>query len=257
MPHVTLVHWHAGEAEERIQHLADFGCEATLFGLDSGPAALRRTRADPPDAFVIDLTRLPSHGRAVATALRQQKVTRHIPLVFVAGDSEKVARIRALLPDATYTTWPRIGAALERAISSAPREPLVPGMMAGYAKTPLPKKLGVHPGMTVMLLGAPDGFEAAALAGVPDVDVRRAARGTADLVMLFVRSRAALLRRLPAAQRCTRGGLWIAWRKKAAGVRADISERDVRQIGLAAGLVDHKICAIDATWSGLRFARRK
>lgn len=257
MPHVTLVHWHAAEAEERIQHLADFGYETTLFGLDSGPAALRRTRANPPDAFVIDLTRLPSHGREVAAALRQQKATRHAPLVFVAGDPAKVARIKALLPDATYTTWPRIGTALERAIGNAPRQPLVPGLMAGYSKTPLPKKLGVRPGMAVMLLGAPEGFEVAALAGVSDVAVRRAARGTADLVVLFVRSHAELLRRLPVAQRCMGGGLWIAWRKKATGVRTDISERDVRQIGMAAGLVDHKICAIDATWSGLRFARRK
>jgi len=78
-------------------------------------------------------------------------------------------------------------------------------------------------------------------------------------MVLFTRSRADLDRRLLAAIRAMRdgGGLWIAWPKKASGQSTDVSETVVRSVGLAAGWVDYKIAAIDATWSGLKFARRR
>lgn len=84
------------------------------------------------------------------------------------------------------------------------------------------------------------------------------ARGRADLVMLFVATRAELARRLPVAQRTMDdgGSLWIAWPKQSSGVPSDLTQQIVRSTGLGAGLVDYKICAIDDTWSGLRFARR-
>jgi hypothetical protein len=84
-------------------------------------------------------------------------------------------------------------------------------------------------------------------------------KGRADLVVLFTRSRGDLDRRLPPAIRALRdgGGLWIAWPKKASGVSTDVSEAVVRSVGLASGLVDYKIAAIDAIWSGLKFARRR
>jgi hypothetical protein len=83
-------------------------------------------------------------------------------------------------------------------------------------------------------------------------------RGKRDLTIWFVRSlrelRAAMPRMVTASRQ---GGVWIAWPKRASGVITDVSETEVRALGLAAGLVDHKICAIDQTWSGLRFALRK
>ena len=77
--------------------------------------------------------------------------------------------------------------------------------------------------------------------------------------MLFVRSLAELRRRFPVAGRALveRGRLWIAWPKKASGVETDLTQGYVRKTGLDSGLVDFKICAIDATWSGLCFTRRK
>jgi CheY-like chemotaxis protein len=226
--------------------------------------ALRALRSEPPEAFVIDLGRVPSHGRAVATVLRQQKATRDVPIVFIAGDPGKTERVRALLPDAPYTSWTGLPGALARALRStragqAARRPVVPDTMAGYSGTPLPKKLGIKPGSVVALVGGPKGFEKA-LGALPEgVTVREGARARASVILLFVRSRAELARRLPAAAKAMGdpAALWVVWPKKTSGIETDLGQQPVRDFGLAAGLVDYKIAAIDATWSGLCFARRK
>jgi hypothetical protein len=81
----------------------------------------------------------------------------------------------------------------------------------------------------------------------------------ADRTLLFLRSRAELARKLPGAARALESGqgLWIAWPKQTSGIKSDLSERHVREAGLARGIVDYKICAIDETWSGLLFAKRR
>ena len=90
--------------------------------------------------------------------------------------------------------------------------------------------------------------------------VRTDLRGRAsfDLLHFFTDKRSELKRRFPRlAERLeAAGGLWISWPKKSSGVSTDVSEADVRRIGLAAGLVDNKICAVDDVWSGLRFVIR-
>lgn len=129
---------------------------------------------------------------------------------------------------------------------------------AGYSGTPLPRKLGITPGARVVLSGAPPGAEAL-LEDLPDgVRLSRRLAGAVDVIVLFAGRRADLARRLPAAQAAMRpdGGLWVAWPKGASGVPTDITEDVVRAMGLAAGLVDNKVCAIDATWSGLRLVVR-
>ena len=127
--------------------------------------------------------------------------------------------------------------------------------MAGYSGTPLPKKLGIKPGQRVALLRAPDGFDAT-LGELPeDVALRRTARGPLDVIVSFTDSERDLRRRFAALARALdpAGGLWIAWPKRASGVPTDLDGNVVREVGLAAGLVDNKVCAIDETWSGLRF----
>jgi CheY-like chemotaxis protein len=221
-----------------------------------GLAALRK---DPPDAIVIDLARQPSQGLALATALRQLKATRGVPLVFVEGDPERTARVKAALPDAVYATWRGVRGAIKRASSRPPSKPVVPSTMAGYAGTPLPKKLGIKPGSVVALLGAPNSFEET-LGALPEgANLRRDARRSANVVLLFVRSRADLGKRFATAARTMGdpGALWIAWPKKASGIATDLGANEVRDFGLTSGLVDYKIAAIDDTWSGLCFARRK
>ena len=129
---------------------------------------------------------------------------------------------------------------------------------SGYSGTPLPKKLGIREGSRVAVVSAPDGF-ARVLGPLPDdVDLRTDARGRCDVVVFFVTRRAELARRFPSFVRAleTDGGLWVSWPKKTSGVATDLVFDAVQKIGLDAGLVDNKVCAIDGTWSGLRFVRR-
>jgi CheY-like chemotaxis protein len=258
MDRVTLIHWNAAEAQERAGRLRSPGYQAETLTPQGAPA-LRALRENPPDAVVIDLSRLPSQGCAVATALRRQKATRLVPIVFVGGDPEKVARVRGLLPDAVYTDWSGIRDALRQAIRNPPTDPAVPDVMAGYTGRPLPKKLGIRSGSTVALLGAPPGFEQK-LAPLPEnVRLQKQARGPASLILLFAKSRADLDRRFHTALRALAegAGLWIIWPKQASRVPTDLTQNSVRALGLASGLIDYKICSIDDTWSGLLFTRRR
>ena len=132
--------------------------------------------------------------------------------------------------------------------------------MAGYSGTPLAKKLGVKEGHTVAVLGAPTGFGEVLGETLPaDVVLRAQARGRADVVLSFHTRRADLERRLPtlSSVMAVDGGLWIAWPKRSSGVPTDITEDTLREVLLPTGLVDVKVCAIDDTWSGLRFCWRK
>ena len=155
MQRVFLIHWNAQEAAERAAHL-----QASGFAVDheplAGPGLLTALAHDPPAAIVIDLSRLPSQGRDVALLLRKRKATRHVPLVFVEGDPEKVGRVHELLPDAVYTSWIRIEDSLREAIASPPTSPVVPqSQFDAYAGKPLPEKLGIGPGSKVGLVDAP------------------------------------------------------------------------------------------------------
>jgi CheY-like chemotaxis protein len=258
MSRVIFIHWNTAEAKERVKLLRVAGYAAELL-VPQGGASLRPLRENPPHAFVIDLSRLPSQGCAVAVALRQQESTRRVPLVFVEGEPEKVERVRGLLPDAEYTEWARIGPALRRAIKNPPSKPSVPGTMASYAGTPLVKKLGIRVGALVALLGAPARFERK-LGKLPSgVRLQSRAKGGTNLVLLFAKSRADLARRFPGAARglAKGGGMWLIWPKKASGMSTDLTQSAIREFGLAAGFVDYKICAVDEKWSGLLFARRR
>ena len=129
--------------------------------------------------------------------------------------------------------------------------------LAGYSGTPLVKKLGIKPESSLALLGAPLRFRAE-LVGLPaGVRISTRAAGQPDLVVWFVQRRRDLEARVDRVGRLMGSGLWIAWPKKASGVPTDVTEDLVRGAGLAHGLVDYKVCAINETWSGLKFARRK
>jgi hypothetical protein len=131
--------------------------------------------------------------------------------------------------------------------------------VAGYSGTPLPKKLGVKDGARIGLVGAPDGFERA-LGPLPEgAEVRARARGPLDLIVFFTTSRRELEQRFAklATALDPAGALWIAWPKRSSGVETDLTEDSLREVGLPAGLVDNKVCAIDETWSGLRFVIRR
>ena len=129
---------------------------------------------------------------------------------------------------------------------------------AGYSGTPLPKKLGIKPGSVVALVSAPRGFRRT-LGKLPaGARLRARADSRCTLTLWFTRSRPDLGRGIrKAVALAAQGSVWIIWPKQASGVATDLREQVVREAGLAAGLVDYKVCAVDATWSGLLFARRK
>ena len=134
------------------------------------------------------------------------------------------------------------------------------GAKAGYSGTPLPRKLGIRPGHRVALAHPPSGFEAT-LGSLPEgVQLLPASRGRGfDVVLLFVRNLETLEAKLaPAIARMAPAtALWICWPKKTSPLARDVDENKVRERGLAAGIVDIKVCAVDQDWSGLKFVFRQ
>jgi len=130
--------------------------------------------------------------------------------------------------------------------------------MAGYSGTPLPQKLGIKPGTRLGLFEAPTGFDAT-LGALPDgVTKTTSLKGALDVAVFFTTSRMALEKRFAALAKAIApaGSLWISWPKKASGKKTDLDENVVRAVGLEKGLVDVKVCAVDETWSGLKFVVR-
>lgn len=262
MTTVRLVHWNADEAMERIERLQRAGFRVQFDELN--PGNYRKIRQSSPDVMVIDLGRLPSHGREVARYFRDTKATSNLPVVFAGGADAKVERAREEFPDAEFAPWSRIKSAVNRALKAARHRKAAGGSNRprrgeAYSATPLATKLGIGPGKVVGLVAAPDGFQDLLLPLPEDVTIRNAARGHRDVTILFVRRTRELENRFGRLARTLQPGqsIWVAWPKKSSGIETDVTQDVVRQIGLSSGLVDNKICAIDATWSALRFAPRR
>lgn len=132
--------------------------------------------------------------------------------------------------------------------------------MAGYSETPLPKKLGIKPGSRTAVIDAPHSAMStiAELAATGPIDLKLSGHDPYDVILLFCENQWALNGRFDQAKGriAQSGGLWIAWPKKSSGVETDLTEDIIRDLALAAGLVDNKVCAIDETWSGLRLVIR-
>jgi hypothetical protein len=130
--------------------------------------------------------------------------------------------------------------------------------MAGYSGTPLARKLGLQPGREAVVLHSPRPYEEIVSPLPEGVKLRHRLHPGAEFIHFFARSRADLARRFPglASALADPGSLWISWPKKSSPLANDIDENIVREIGLATGLVDVKVCAVDEDWSGLKFVRR-
>jgi len=130
--------------------------------------------------------------------------------------------------------------------------------VAGYSGTPLPKKLGIKPHLRVVLVNLPSEVDAElkeALAGCRKVN---AGKKALDFALVCVKTQAELKKHFAQLKKqlAPAGMLWISWPKKSSGVASDLDENVVRQIGLKAGLVDVKVCAVSQVWSGLKFVIR-
>ena len=246
---LLLFHSKPDDAGPLMAKLRAAGYGVTLH---QRPASVHTIANAAPAAAVIDLSRMPSHGRYIGAWLRGSKKTRQIPLVFVDGEAAKVARVREELPDAVYTTASAVVGALKRAIAKPPLEPVVPRqMMQGGSTRTTAQKLGIREKSTVGLIDPPDDYWGVLGALPRDVVLEEDAARPCDLTLWFVHDAnqyAAQLRKYR-----TRKRLWIVWQK---GRRDGLNGSFIREAALAVGLVDYKICSLDAEWSGLAFAMR-
>jgi hypothetical protein len=258
MMRIALIH--SPDSATRTRDLEEAGYSVAAYG-PLIRAQMISIRDQPPEAFIIDLSRVPSDGQAFAIWLRQQKNTRRVPILFVGGAAQKVARVREILPDIPAVAWEDVLPVLHDALNNPIENPIVPGTFDSYSGTPLPKKLGIKSSSLIALLDAPEDF-AQVLLPLPEkarlVTTLADSQG-ASIILLFCRSLADLAQNFTAASEAlAKGGrLWIVWPKRASGIQSDIGERTVRAFGLDAGFVDYKISAIDQIWSGLCFARRQ
>jgi CheY-like chemotaxis protein len=256
MPRVRLIHWKAAEAGPLLNSLRTAGYQVDYEERPDYHVG-QAIRAELPAAVVIDLSRLPSHGREIATYLRGSKSTRHVPIVFVNGPPEKVEALREKLPDAVYTTNARIAQALKKAITDAPANPVSPPqMMERYSGRTAAEKLGIKTGGKVAVIDPPRDY-AAVIGTLPEgVSLVEQSRARCEVTLWFAHDPATFQEALPRMRsRAAEGKLWILWRK---GAKANsITQQMIRELAIAVGLVDYKICSVNETWSGLLFARKK
>ena len=130
--------------------------------------------------------------------------------------------------------------------------------MPGYSGTPLPKKLGIKAGFRVCLVDTPPEVQAELKAELSSCEIVRDAKTPLDFAMVFTKSKTTLTKEFKRIAKllAPAGMLWVSWPKKSSGVATDVDENVVRGIGLEAGLVDVKVCAVTEVWSGLKFVRR-
>ncbi len=254
-PNVRLISWDEEDAARRARELQNGGIRVDATPLNSSGlvSALRGI-----GAICIDIDRLPSHGRELATAIRNTKSLRDIPIVFAGGQKDKILSLRRAFPDAAYVDWGHAASALRKVLvrkkPPAPPKPapvVPPGMMARYSGRGLQDKLGITPDIPILFIGAPDGFKDQ----FGDLKESRQPK----LTLWFTRSHADLEREIELMS--VRVGpamaLWIIYPKQGGKQKSDLTQANVRAVALAAGLVDYKVCSVDDTWTGLKFAKKK
>ena len=261
---VRLICWNEADAAARTRILRRAGYRVIADPPENAGGMVRYFRELSPDAVVIDLDRLPSHGRELGLSLRASKSTSHLRLVFVGGIPAKIELVRAAIPDAIFTPWDNgLAPAIERAMTQ-PAPPRLPSREP-YSKTgpgSLERKLDIKPNTHFAIISVnrnDDPWLPELLVSIPDgaVQQRRIDDAT-TLALLPVASRRELMRALELARSSLppKASLWIVHPKQTSPLAADFNQDDVREAGLAHGFVDYKVCAIDKDWSALKFARR-
>jgi hypothetical protein len=255
MRRVRLFHWKSKEAGALIAKLRAAGFAAVHHAETQSPS-VRELKESGAVAIVIDLSRLPSHGKYVGAWVRGSKSTRHIPLVFVGGEAEKVAAIKKQMPDAVYSSIAGVGAALRKAIARPPSDPVVPRqMMATAPGRTAAQKMGIRARTVVGLIDPPADY-LKVLGVLPEgVVLEEDSRRVCPVTVWFVHDSGEYEAALPSRRLlAARSRLWIVWQK---GRRDRLNGNFVREAALAMGLVDYKICSLDGVWTGMVFAVKK
>ncbi len=255
MARIRLLHWNASEAGKYLSLLAASG-HAVEYEERFEPRLLRQWRAQPPDVFVIDLSRLPAQGREIAIGLRQWPATRRIPIVFCDGAPEKVEKVRALLGDALYCEFSKLRNSIRKALAEPCAEATVPTpMMKRYAARTTAQKLGIAAGSTVAVVDPPRDY-LTVLGDLPD-GVQFTEGQAASVTLCFVHDLPLLQDRMSELRRLARTSkLWFCWRKGKTAA-SGLSGNSIRATAVALGLVDYKVCSLNAVWSGMLFALKR
>ena len=253
MLRVRLFHWRAEEARPLIAILRAGGYTVEYPG-DRANGSWRSLRENPPTAAVIDLTRLPSHGRYVAAAIRATKSTRHIPIVFLDGQRDKVERVRKDFPDAVYTSRSRLVTVLKRV--KPPADPVVAPQMMNRTDRTTAEKLGIKAGMRVALIDPPADY-LRVLGKLPqDVSLEEEPEETLALTLWFVRDPDAYAMALPEMRRrAAKTRIWVIYPKGRPA--SGLTQGFIREAALSVGLVDYKVCSVNEAWTGLLFTRKR
>jgi hypothetical protein len=246
---VRLFHWRAAEAEPLIDEIRKAGYEVDYPG-DQPQSGLRSIREGGYHALVIDLTRKPSYGRYLGVEIRAQKATRHLPIVYVDGDPEKVERIREALPDALFTSRAKLGAALKKAKPVLHPVATV-GMMASYGSRTTAQKMGIKEGSRVAVMEAPRGY-ATFFGELPaGVTFEEDPAEVLPITLWFVHDPDVYLSSLPAMRKvvAAKSKLWVIWPKAASkkGAQSGVTQTLIRESAIDIGLVDYKICSVNET----------
>ena len=250
---LRVIHWNVKEAAPLLDSLRAAGHDVALTSA-ANTGLLRTLRELPPHAVIIDLTRQPSHGREVAIAIRGGKTIKHLPILFLDGEPERVDEIRRMLPDALYTTRAKLATALKRAKPVAnPARP--PQMMERFGNRTAAQKLGIGRDMRVAVVDPPADY-ARAVGALPEgAAFEENPRQTLRLTLWFVHDPASFQERLPRISKlAAHTRLWILWRK---GKKDGFDGGTLRRAAMDFGLVDYKICSVNETWSGMAFAVKK
>jgi hypothetical protein len=261
---LRLICWNEADAATRSAILRRAGYRVIADPPENAGGMVRYFRDLSPDVVVIDLDRLPSHGRELGLSLRASKSTSHLPLVFAGGVAEKVGILRTALPEVIFTPWDKgIAAAIKQAMAQ-PAPPRLPSRelpkVTGAGS--LERKLDIKPQTHFAIIYASRNDEpwlAELLVSIPDGAVPQRSMDVATTLALFpVASRRDLMRAFEQARAALppKTSLWIVHPKQTSPLAADFNQDDVREAGLAHGFVDYKVCAVDKDWSALKFARR-
>jgi hypothetical protein len=256
MARVRLFHWRAEEAKPLIAALRAGGYTVDYPG-DQANGNWRSLRESPPLAAVIDLTRLPSHGRYVAAEIRATKSIRHIPIVFVDGDPDKVDSIRKMLPDAVYTSRSRLVSALKRVKPLS--DPVAAPRMMDRTDRTTADKLGIGAGARVALIDPPPDY-LRVLGKLPkDALIEEEPEETLPLTLWFVRDPGAYAAGLAGMRkRASTSRIWVIYPKQQSRKPASgLTQGFIREAALSVGLVDYKVCSVNEVWTGLLFTRKK
>lgn len=260
MARVRLIHWKTSEAADHLQKLYQSGHQVD-YDEQFRPGLMKEWRDSPPEAFVIDLSRLPSHGREIAVALRQSKATRTVPIIFCGGEPAKVAALRELLPDAAYCELRNLRSALQKALASPLADAVRPvAMMDRYKTRTVAEKMGIREGNLVAVVNPPRDYEriiGELPAGVRFVETEEG-EASAQVHLCFMHQAHEVIDMLSRVRPFAASSkLWVLWRKGGKVAAGDVTGNAVRENAIDLGLVDYKICSVNEVWTAMLFACKR